>query len=182
VENEENVEYLQTTFSVHIVLVEKVVCRLILLALAMEELANNINSFVRLFSSINYLFCHVRWLERNIRNSSLSVLLIVGGIIFFALYFMTDGNSSFLETLGFPAGSSLFFKTYGPLCIVLLLIALFLFKRFDSGSQGGNIDTVLFGDSPAHPEDERVDTQHAPKLYHGTPVSPSNSFSRRSMV
>jgi hypothetical protein len=149
----------------------------------MEELANNINVFVRLFSSINHLFCHVRWLERNLRNSSMSVLLIVGGIFLFAMFFMSNGNDSFLESFGLPPGSSQFLKTYGPLLIVISLIGLFLFRRFDSGPQGGNMETVFFGDPPtSHPEDERVETQQSSKLYHGTPVPPPNQFSRRSMV
>jgi purine-cytosine permease-like protein len=145
----------------------------------MENLTNNINVFVRLFASINHLFCHVRWLERNFRNSSLSVLLIVAGIILFAIYFMDDSSNPFLESLGFPPGFSSFLKTFGPFLIVVSIIGLFIYRRFHYGPQGGNMETILFGDPP-RPEDERVDPQSTEKLYHGTPVAPH--FVKRSMV
>ena len=152
----------------------------------MENFTNQLNVFVRLFASVNQLFCHVRWLERNLRNSSLSVLLIVAGIILFVLLMTTaateeDERSSnlFLESLGFPPGSLSLVKVFGPILIVLAIVGLFLYRRARYGGQEGNMDTVLFGNS-SHSEDERVHPQSSEKLYHGTPVTPH--FVKRSMV
>lgn len=155
----------------------------------MENFTSQLNVFVRLFASVNQLFCHVRWLERNLRNSSLSVLLIVTGIILFVLLMTAAATGTteederksnlFLESLGFPPGSLSLVKVFGPILIVLAIIGLFLYRRARYGGQDGNMDTILFGNS-SHSEDERVDPQSTEKLYHGTPVTPH--FVKRSMV
>ena len=154
----------------------------------MEGLTSNINTFVRLFSSINNLFCHLRWLERNIRNSSFILLLIVGLILIFALFFMNE-NQHFFDLLGFPSGTDKFIRLYGPFLIVLCIIGLFLYKRSISGSQPGNIDSVLYGNDDRNDENNYLIPTPTPttsnnenqKIYYGKPIS-SSQMNRKVMV
>lgn len=149
----------------------------------MENLISNINVFVRLFSSINNLFCNIRWLERNIRNSSFSVLLIVGGILIFAFYMLDESQNGFFDNIGFPPGTDQLIRNYGPFLIVLGIIGLFFYKRFHSGPQSGNIDSVLFGNDDNNNTNNvnNNNDNNNTKVYYGTPIS-SSQMNRKVMV
>lgn len=154
----------------------------------MENFISNLNVFVRLFQSINNLFCHVRWLERNVRNSSGMVLLIVGSIVFFAFYLM-DGNSTLFESLGFGVGIDNVIRSSGPFIIVLLIVGLFLYRRQTLGAQtnGNSFDSVLFGhydndDNNNNNRNNNNNNNNDTKVYSGTPVSLSNQNNRKMMV
>mmetsp|Transcript_3945 Transcript_3945/g.6175 ORF Transcript_3945/g.6175 Transcript_3945/m.6175 type:complete len:152 (+) Transcript_3945:64-519(+) len=146
----------------------------------MDALAGHINVFVRLFSSINRLFCHVRWLERNLRNTSMSTLIIVGGIIIFCIYLvgMENGGSSLYSSLGLPEGSEDTIRTIGPFLIVGILVGLFLARRFYAGPQGGSgFESVMFGGDRHDTYDPRqhvVEGQNV-QIYRGVPSAPPHN-------
>lgn len=117
---------------------------------AIGEITRSINTFVNFFASINRLFCHLRWFERNIRNSSSQLLIIVGGIVllcFFIFYSATDTGRSTLESFGFSKESADTVKVYAPMIFILGIIVLFLMKRWNEGPQQseGGFDEVMFG-------------------------------------
>ena len=104
-------------------------------------------TFVRFFDNINRLFCQIRWLEQNLNNSSIQLLIFVGVIVFLC-YFMfaapNDSNNPF-------AAISKAINDYGPIVVVVALIAYFLARRFSGvadaeGTEAhGSFDSVLFG-------------------------------------
>ena len=109
----------------------------------MNAVVNQMNTFLRVFSTINRLFCEVRWLERNLRNSNSTVMLIVGGIIIFSLIIASDSQGIL------PPGFSVVLKEWGPFVIVGLVLVLFVYRRFVSGPMdgSGNLNEVMFGGS-----------------------------------
>jgi hypothetical protein len=116
---------------------------------ALRGLTEQINVFVRLFESINYLFCQIRWLEQNIQNSSKMLLLVVGviGMICYFVYNSTlnnGGNDAFF------AEASRIVVSYFPIMAVVLLVAYFLVRRISGTTDGalgesGGFDGVFFG-------------------------------------
>jgi hypothetical protein len=116
---------------------------------ALRGLTDQINVFVRLFESINYLFCQIRWLEQNIQNSSKMLLLVVGviGMICYFVYNSTLNNG---DNDAFFAEASRIVVSYFPIMAVVLLVAFFLVRRFSGTTDGalgesGGFDGVLFG-------------------------------------
>lgn len=110
----------------------------------MNGVMNQMNQILRVFSTINRLFCEVRWLERNLRNSNSTVMIIVGGIIIFCLYTASVDSSggNFL-----PPGVNKLLMDWGPFVIIALVAGLFLYRRSVSGPMGGSgsINEVMFG-------------------------------------
>ena len=110
---------------------------------AIMALTQNINVFVRFFESINNSFCQIRWLERNIRNSSSGLLLTVGGILLISLYLI--GGTKLASILGIP-GLDYILTNYGPILIIVLIVCILFFRRVTQGAQsGGGFDNILFG-------------------------------------
>lgn len=116
---------------------------------ALRGLTDQINVFVRLFESINYLFCQIRWLEQNIQNSSKMLLLVVGviGMICYFVYTSTlnnGGNDKFFEE------ASRVVVAYFPVMAVVLLVVYFLLRRFSGSEDGalgesGGFEGIFFG-------------------------------------
>lgn len=173
----------------------------------MDALSSQINVFVRLFSSINHLFCHLRWLERNIRNSSTGLMIMAGAILLFCMYSIryminsvhyyyncvdssTDNSGSGLLTmLGFPAGSDAIFKEFAPFVIVAVIIGLFIYRRQTLGTQGGSggFNEVMFGGNGqengrgrAGDEEEAIPLVNAQSysVHRGVPVAPKAQFAK----
>jgi hypothetical protein len=113
----------------------------------MDEFANHINTFVRVFASLNSLFCHVRWLEANLRNSSSLVLIVVGGIAGFSFFYLLLSKNPNLT--GFQVDSNLF-QNFGLLLLVII-ICVFLYLRLSGGNIRGGAERVLFGDTGSEP-------------------------------
>mmetsp|Transcript_23129 Transcript_23129/g.39136 ORF Transcript_23129/g.39136 Transcript_23129/m.39136 type:complete len:164 (+) Transcript_23129:174-665(+) len=112
----------------------------------MNAVVNQMNVFLRVFTTINRLFCEVRWLERNLRNSNSTVMFIVGGIIMFCLYSASvDGSGQSV----LPPGMSQVIKDWGPFAIIAVVLGLFLYRRAANGPMdgSGNLNEVMFGDN-----------------------------------
>jgi hypothetical protein len=129
----------------------------------MNTAMNQMNVFLRVFSSINRLFCEVRWLERNLRNSNSTVMLIVGGIICFCLYVASTDTTSGHSVL--PPGLQQVLTDWGPVAIIALVVALFLYRRSVTGPMegSGNINEVMFGEASGGggPDGERQRMEQA---------------------
>ena len=114
-----------------------------------EAISRNMGTFVRLFDNLNRLFCQIRWLEQNINNSSIQLLIFVGVIVFLC-YFMfaapTDSSNPF-------AAITKAINDYGPIIVVVALIAYFMARRFSGAADAegteahGSLDSVLFGNA-----------------------------------
>ena len=169
---------------------------------ALEAMSRNMGTFVRFFDNINRLFCQIRWLEQNINNSSLQLLIFVGAIIFLCYFIFaapTDSSNPF-------AAITKAINDYGPIVVVVALIAYFIARRMSGvadaeGTEAhGSLDSVLFGNSRSgsgghHARDNRgnyemvsptqgadiENRQHYSRADNILPVSPSAPpmFSRR---
>ena len=121
---------------------------------ALRNITQSINTFVRFFESINYLFCQIRWLEQNIANSSPRLLLFIGcilsicGLVYYSTTMSdTDPSAAIIN----------FLINYGPILVVVLIIGYLIIKRFsresealdgDNPSTGtGSFESVFFGSS-----------------------------------
>lgn len=134
----------------------------------LRGLTEQINVFVRFFESVNYLFCHLRWLEQNIQNSNKMLLLVVG-VICMICYFVYNskingGNNELF------AEASRIALSYLPIMTVVLLVAYFLLRRFSGTTDGalgesGGFDGVLFGTrrnpDVANNRDDDIESRHA---------------------
>ena len=114
---------------------------------ALEAMSRNMGTFVRFFDQINRLFCQIRWLEQNINNSSLQLLIFVGAIVclcYFIFAAPTDSSNPF-------AAMTKAINDYGPIVVVVALIAYFIARRMSGvadveGTEAhGSLDSVLFG-------------------------------------
>lgn len=104
---------------------------------AINEFSSHLNSFAYLFGSINNLFCQVRWLEANLRNSSPLLLAIVGGIAIICL----------LLTLSHDSGG-------GVMQIIIIvfvvgLLAIFFYRRHTLGPVETDFQSILLGNNQA---------------------------------
>lgn len=111
----------------------------------MDAVMNQMNVFLRIFSTVNRMFCEVRWLERNLRNSNPTVMVIVGGIMMFCLYTASIDGSGEQSVL--PPGFNQAMKEWGPFAIIILIGGLFLYRRHVNGEMegSGNLNEVMFG-------------------------------------
>lgn len=135
---------------------------------------NQMNQILRVFSTINRLFCEVRWLERNLRNSNSTVMIIVGAIILFCLFTASTGTNGggFL-----PPGIHNVLENWGPLAIIALVAGLFLYRRSLSGpmSGSGGMNEVMFGggDGGEQQQQSRQQAQSYPQHhYHYNQAAP----------
>jgi hypothetical protein len=100
----------------------------------LNEIAGNLNSFNHFFNSINQLFCQVRWLEANIRNSSPLLLGIVGVIILICLIVtFFHGESDSIQFL--------------VIACVVSVVALFFYRRQALGPTATDFGSVMFGNN-----------------------------------
>jgi hypothetical protein len=140
---------------------------------ALVELSRQINVFVHFFSSINNLFCHVRWLERNIRNSSMSVMIIVGFIVSMCvlmLYSETESGQVLLKSIGAAKILSML-----PIVIVIAVILLFCKRRSEEGPmQGEGMDEVVFGGN--HSNRHNSNGIAPAKVAYGSPLNRSYGY------
>eukprot|EP01041_Mallomonas_annulata_P003919 gene3919-7814_t len=151
---------------------------------ALVEMTRHINTFVRFFESINGLFCHMRWLESNIRNSSSGLLLAVGGILLFCLYLF--GGSTVRDILGISIQNDILIQ-YGPILIVLVVLGVLFMRRQSLGPQHGvGFDNIMFGRPREYSdleEDRRREdyndmnrkSTRNPNVHVGVPISPPTS-------
>jgi hypothetical protein len=95
-----------------------------------RAITENINVFVHFFQSINMLFCHVRWLEANLRNAPTGLLFIVGAIGCIAvLMYLAPGSDAL-----------------APIAIVIV-VGVLLWRRWRDGpTRGATFERVMFGD------------------------------------
>lgn len=115
---------------------------------ALNSLTANINVFVRFFQSINHLFCQIRWLDSNIRNSSGSLLAAVGAIVFICYLVYTQPEERILKIL----------TDQGPLLIVCVVIAVLVYRRYHLGATGdSNVNSILFGNPESEPKERDVE-------------------------
>ena len=122
---------------------------------SISQLTHTLNVFVRFFESINMLFCQVRWLESNIRNTRSGTFCIVFSIIGFCILMLltTQGKEGiqFLTYLGLPPQFLPYFIKWGPIILIIAIIGLFLHRRASLGPQSeGGWDHILFGNRPRH--------------------------------
>lgn len=122
----------------------------------MDAVMGQMNVFLRAFSTINRLFCEVRWLERNLRNSNMTTMVIVGGILTFCLFSAITSSSKEDQLLPLPPGVASVLKNWGPMAIVALVVGLFMYRRRVWGAMEGhgNVGDVLFGSGPQHHDGE----------------------------
>jgi hypothetical protein len=154
------------------------------LSLSMDAIVNQMNVFLRVFTSINRLFCEVRWLERNLRNSNSTVMLIVGGIIIFCVYSASTAGDGSGQTI-LPPGLNQVLKEWGPFAIIALVLGLFLYRRSTSGpiEGSGNLNEVMFGgdrsDSGGGSREQHAEAQswRSQSPLHAQSVSPSSHYS-----
>lgn len=108
----------------------------------LNQLTGNINVFVNFFASLNRLFCQIRWLDRNLRNSSGPLMALVGVIVFvcYLVYAQPDGPFAKLLT------------DQGPLVIVCVVIGVLLTRRYqEGGNTDNNLNSVMFGNPANNP-------------------------------
>jgi hypothetical protein len=149
---------------------------------AIQGITSAINTFVRFFESINYLFCQIRWLEQNISNSRGGLLLVVGAIVAVCLYIYYFGGDK-----DQASAVTAFIVDVGPVLIVVGIIGYLLYRRFTRadnlfGSQGtGNtFEDVFFGsrqrNQPQYQQVNREDREaqlpqaHVVEAYPAEPV------------
>lgn len=112
---------------------------------ALREVTQSINTFVRFFESINYLFCQLRWFEQNVLNSGSKLLLFVGVIISLCvlMYYESGHGGNPYDAL------NKFLVDYGPIVLVVTIIAYFISQRLagagPSEGGGGTFESVFFG-------------------------------------
>jgi hypothetical protein len=105
-----------------------------------RAITENINVFVQFFQSINALFCHVRWLEANLRNAPTGLLFIVGAIGCIAVIMYLAPGSDALA----------------PIAIVIV-VGVLLWRRWRDGPmRGASFERVMFGD----PDDRAAEARH----------------------
>jgi hypothetical protein len=112
---------------------------------ALQQLSGNMNVFVNFFNSINRIFCQIRWLDRNLRNSSGPLLLIVGGIVFicYLVYASPEGGSDGIQKM---------LVDQGPLVVVCGVVLVLFYRRYtEGGNSDTNISSVMFGNPANNP-------------------------------
>jgi hypothetical protein len=112
---------------------------------ALRDITQSINTFVRFFESVNYLFCQLRWFEQNVLNSGSKLLLFVGVIICLCVLIYYEGGHG-----GGPYDAlNRFLTDYGPIVLVVTIIAYFISQRLSgagpSEGGGGTFESVFFG-------------------------------------
>jgi len=108
---------------------------------ALNQMSSNMGTFVSFFSNINRLFCQVRWLERNLRNASVPLLLFCLGIMVYCAFLVSGGGGEEM-----PQGLSTFINDIVPILLVAGVIGLFMARRRMGGLAGGFQD-VFFGNA-----------------------------------
>lgn len=126
---------------------------------SVQELSRTLATFVHLFAQINYLFCHLRWLERNIRNASSPLLLMVSLIAICAIFLLTYDNPQARElyhSFGLSDGTLNLLKGITPILLIGFIIGYFCYLRYSQGRTGRNngYDQVMFGDEESAREGE----------------------------
>jgi uncharacterized membrane protein YfcA len=105
-----------------------------------NEFSSHLNSFANLFGSINNLFCQVRWLETNLRNSSPLLLAIVGAIAVICL----------ILTFSHDSGEAMQFII---VAFVVGLVALFFYRRHTLGPVESDFQSIMFGNNQTRQRD-----------------------------
>jgi hypothetical protein len=111
---------------------------------ALRDITQSINTFVRFFESINYLFCQIRWFEQNVLNSGSKLVMIVGVIISLCvlIYYVGGHGGSPYDAL------NKLLVDYGPILLVVTIIAYFVTQRLAGAGPsegGGTFESVFFG-------------------------------------
>ena len=130
---------------------------------ALRQITSNINVFVNFFNSLNALFCQIRWLDRNIRNSSAPLLLVVGGIALFCYILYA-----------YPSVAANF--TSAPLVIVAVVVVVIVIRRYQNGpNHDVDMQHVLFG-NPADAQENQLSSveQGRPVKRGGSPIAPTS--------
>ena len=143
---------------------------------ALNDLTRHINTFVNFFNAVNNLFCQIRWLDVNIRNSSNLLLVLVGIILVICIYLISfkEGIGPF-QSIGFPPIFDSLLSVVGPVIIVAVLLGILFYRRYALGPMQGGFENVLFG--TVHTE-ESLRVEDAREYRHAT-VTPLNVINSR---